>query len=639
MPPKKHTPPSPRPDEDFDALDEDMEDRSFGDLPSDPSDPNYFRAHLGATLFGNPRDANDRTKMPDNLATAPVVSAAGIEGAERWLVEARNHDTGQADYLGEMPLTATPAQVIKRFLDAMPTKDGQPSAEIYFKALDKTGTKIGTATKPDGMLVVPWHNPTLRELLKEKAAQNPPPSGSEMLVAFLQKQLDQEREDRKAERVAAEEAKKQAREMEQALLKQRLDHAANMQNDLGAAYSAVNATQKEGFTSLMTTSERMALEREKREEERLRREREEEDRRRLRERDSYEEERKRREEERKDERERLRAENLAALERVKAEADLRLKEAETRLRLEEAKIAAEVEKERARALAETERLRSEREREAQQRKDEQERRDKLDAAERERAREFAISMEKIRTDALAAAEKRMDGEAKRQEEHTRLMLGLIEKQSGAGGHKLGPLGEVLDMFGLTIPEVIEKAKGFIGGDSKSMGVAMIEGLGSVAQEFIKRLPPPDGYDDEDDDGEEEEEQQPTPRRRVAPPRRQIEEKAPEIPSAPIPALERALVNATPAEQEAENAIPLEDRKAGRQAVQALVDRLEDADPAKWGEAVMNGKDLDALVRYLGLVGLRRALEGYEIDPEAVGKVLVELGLFEEAPMEPKRGEG
>lgn len=637
MPPRKTQLPPPPPDlhEDLDAEDEAYQDR---DIPStDPTDPDWFRQQLGATLFGNPRDGNDRTKTLSNLSTAPVVSAAGIEGADRWLVEIRNHETGQADYLGEMPLSATPPQVLRRFLDAMPTKEGQPSAEIYFKALDKTGTKIGTASKPDGVFTVPWHNPILRELLKERAAQTPPPTETGLLAAYLQKQLEQEREDRRAAQQRADEAARVAREMEQALLKQRLDHAANMQNDIGAAYQQVSKTQADGLTGLMSVQERMTLEREKREEERLRREREEEDRRRQRERDQYEEDRRRREEERRDERERLRAEAQSAVEKVKAEAEARKAEITAQLELERARIAAEVEKSRLAAEAERLRIQEERRLDDQRRRDEQERRDKLDAIERERAREFTVSMEKIRTEALAAERERMASEARRQEQHTTAMLGLIEKQHG-GGHKLGVIGELLDTLGMPLSDLLEKGKELIGGGATtSTAVAVIEGLGSVAREFIKRLPMPEedeGDGDEEEETEGEVEEAPAPRRRRV---RQIEQQ--EYLPEPAPkgtALPAVIDRHFEAAESPDKVLPLAERKAGRKAVESLVDRLEKAED--WRVAVMDGQDVDALVRYIGLVGLNKALEGYDVDAERLGAVLVELGLFESAPLGPSAPE-
>lgn len=629
MPPRKASlPPPPDPQEDLDLADEMNEDRGI----PDPRDPDWFRAQLGATLFGNPAEGNAPTKLPHNLSTTPVVASAGIDGADRWLVEIRNPETGQADYAGELPLSATPAQVIRRFLDAMPSKEGQPSAEVYFKALDKTGTKIGTASKPDGVFTVPWYNPILRELLRERTAQVPAPSGAEQLAAYLMRQMDEIKADQRAERQAAEAARQQAREMEQALLKQRLDHAANMQNDLGAAYSAVNMTQKEGFTSMMSAQERMALEREKREEERLRREREEEDRRRQRERDQHEEDRRRREEERKEERDRLRAEAAASLERVRAEADARVKEMELRARLEEAKIAAEVEKAKANATAELERMRLERERDDQRRKEERERQDRLDAAERERAREHQKDMEKIRTDAMDAAQKRLDAEAKRGEEHTRLVISLLEKhQNGGGGHKLGIVGELLDTFGMTIPDLIEKGKELIGGGATtSTAVAIVEGIGGVARELIKRLPMPDEAEEEEEEEPEDEEEevqapQPAQERRRAAPRQIAQQERPALLPA---AVERQLGVSEPPDK----VLSLEERRAGRKAVENVVTRLEGNED--WRVAVMDGQDVDALVRYVGLVGLRKALEGYDVDPERLGAVLVELGLFESSPLDP-----
>lgn len=615
----------------------------------DPSDPSWLANQLGAAGLFNPRASNDRTQVKANLATTPVVSAAGIEGADRWLVEIRNHETGQADYGGEMPLTSTPGQVIRRFLNSMPNKAGDPPAELYFKALDKTGAKLGTATKPDGTFSVPWHSPVLADIRELVARQTPPPATSganEQIVAILKEMAAQAREDAKLAEERRLQAEKEAREAERLALKQRLDHASALNSDVGAMYSAVNKTQETGFTALMSAQERAAAEREKREEERLRREHEAEERRRQRERDQNEEERKRREEERREERDRLRAENQAALDRVRAEADARVKEMELRARLEEAKISAEVEKAKAHALAETERLRLERERDDARRKEERDRQDRLDTAERERAREHQRDMEKIRTDAMDAAQKRLEAEAKRGEEHTRLVISLLEKHQG-GGHKLGPLGEILDMVGLTIPELIEKGKNLLGGEAtKSVAVAVVESLGGIAQEVIKRLPQPqEEFEDDEVDEEDVEEdvEPPTVRRRRTPKKepRQIEASDETQTSGTVSVMERALAGVAEAQQaqaEPDSVIPLDERRAGRLAVSALVDRLDGVERAQWPAAVMDGRDLDVLVRYVGIVGLRRALADHDINAEEVGKVLVELGLFPSPPMDPTKEE-
>ena len=63
-------------------------------------------------------------------------------------------------------------------------------------------------------------------------------------------------------------------------------------------------------------------------------------------------------------------------------------------------------------------------------------------------------------------------------------------------------------------------------------------------------------------------------------------------------------------------------------------RTSAAPPATWGEAIMSGADVDALVRFVGKVGLRAALEPYDLDPEKVGAALVKMGLFETAPLDP-----
>jgi hypothetical protein len=184
---------------------------------------------------------------------------------------------------------------------------------------------------------------------------------------------------------------------------------------------------------------------------------------------------------------------------------------------------------------------------------------------------------------------------------------------------------------MTIPDLIEKGKELIGGGATtSTAVAIVEGVSGAVKELIKRLPMSDEAEDEEEEEPEDEEEevqapQPAQERRRAAPRQIAQQDRPALLPA---AVERQLSVSEPPDK----VLSLEERRAGRKAVENVVTRLEGNED--WRVAVMDGQDVDALVRYVGLVGLRKALEGYDVDPERLGAILVELGLFESSPLDP-----
>ncbi len=712
---------------------------AFVDDAGDPATKGWLREALGGTGVADPRESAASTKLKDRLSSTPIFAAGDIDGATQWLIEKRNDESGEADFLGYAPLKVSLHLFIKKFLPSMPAP-GEAAAQFYFVPLDKTGAKLGNPGKPYTVNVA-WDNSILREI--RAAAPAGAYGTNDPMLAMLKEQLDRERAEREAAEKRREAAEERARLEHEKALTERLQHANSVQSEIASAYTRVGQVQTEGFTHLMSSQERAAMEREKREEDRLRRERDAEEARRKREQDELEEARKRREEERKEERDRIRTENQAQIDRVKEEARLRTQEMEaqakarqaeieSRAAVEAKKIEADVEK--AKAAAETERLRLQAERdkeeqrraderaredarrkeeadreerrrkddldredrrkeaeeryrkemeareeqrrrdeqareerrqqaeeqvrrdalarEDQRRKDEQDReerrrqweeqlrkdelarKEKLEAEERDRAREHQRQLETMRTEMLKADQERQERERTRDKEHLALTISLLEKrfasESGKSDNKFGVIGEILDGLGMTPTDALAKAKEIMeGGGAAGLGVTIVSEISKTVREVIKRLPQAEDEEDEEDEEEEDEETEEGEEDAEEP--KKIEQKM------DSPQLEDFLTKRTPEPvpvTPAAPAAPLAEMKAGRSAISGMVDRLAGAPEEKWGELIMSGNDVDALVKHIGRVGLVKALEGHEIDAAKVGEALVKLGLFEKAPMEP-----
>jgi len=664
-----------------DPLDDDFDDEGmFGD-GDEPVTADWLRERLGASGVRDPRESQARTKLRDRIDRTPIMAAAETEGAVQWLIERRNDKTGEADWVGYAHLEISLPMFIDQFYESMPDK-GDQAAEFYFTPIDKRGGKLGAPGKPQ-TFTVPWNNVILLEVRKARGDQPGNLSGTDGVVKLL---LDERRA--LGERLSKSEQR--AHEVQEAWVKAQIESAKATNNEMAGAYARVSEIQEKGFVSVLSAQDRMALDREKREETGRQRDRDE--------RTAALE---RLKEEAKADRERIKAENDAALERMRAETAARQAEIEAKVRLDEKRIEAEIEKAKAAAQAERERARDDREREEARRASEdqrraeerereetrrmqdQARRETLEANEsarreaaaeraRELDREYALSLEKMRQESLAAAKDSLERESVRARDHQTLIVSTLKERYGdQGGSGLGIVGKMLDTFGLTPADAIEKARELMGNES-SIGAELIKGITELGKEVVKRLPAPEDFEDEEDDDDydtEDEEaaeavrERDQRRRRIEARRqRQIAKdqgaataavaRAPTAaaaePEVSGPDLDAFLAKRTPdpePDEEGEDApatpdlpaapvLPLAEAKAGRDAVASMVERLEAEKPEHWGNAVLAAEDTDDLLRYIGLVGLIRALDGYDIDVAAVGETLVALGLFDAPPMMP-----
>ena len=671
-------PEDPLPDDQEDIEEEQADGALDGMFDEDrPLTTGWLRERLGGVGVDDPRLVAKKTQLLDRLYNTPIFAAAEVEGAEQWLIEKRNDTTGQADFLGQAHLKISLPTFIEKYLPAMPKK-GEDAADFYFTPMDKLGNKLGTPGKPH-TLSIPWFNEFLLKARERTSTDSILGGGDNAVAALLLKQ----NEELGARLARAEERAAQAQE---ASVKAQLQRSESIQQDLGAMYAQVGKIQNEGFTSVLTAQERMALDREKREDERRRRE---------------EEERKagleRLREETKAERERIKAETEAALAKQRADADAaldrqkadnaaRIAEIDKKAELEAKRIDAEIEKAKAATQVERDRIRDDRDREDRRRVEvdkerqdardreekrqaddrarrdalessERARRDAMDATERERARDHALAMEKMRQEALADARAALQREGDRQKEHQTLIIGTLKGESGGNG--LGILGKVFDALGMTPSDAMEKAKEFLSGES-SVGIEIVKGISELGKEVIKRLPAPDDDEEGDEEEEEEEAAEVEAKRRARRKKRKAledkqaaaddakkqEKKEVEVPTETTetssgPSLEDFMARRTPDGPEAVSgvvppapAIPLAEARAGRDAAARLVERLKAATPDTWGAAVMASDDVDALLRYVGRVGLLRALDGQDIDIPKVGETLVALSLFPAPPMNP-----
>jgi hypothetical protein len=665
--------PPPPTDEDDDFPDEEDENPLDADRQVEAVKEGmrgFFQDALGGPGFGDPRRGRDPTEMVDQLNTAPVIAGTdAMEGAQAWLIEKRNEATGQADYLGTAPLKVSYAVFIRRFLPSMPNRGDDP-AQFYFTPIDKSGAKVGALGQPH-VVNIPWDNVILREIRSAQPAQTDP------VLGVVQQMLEEARRAQAAAESRAAQAEAAARLAQADAVKVQLSHSAQVANDVTAAYQGVAKTQSDLMTGVLTTRE--SLEREARarrmEEDKAERERRDEERK------AADAARQSEIAQRKIEADarvaELKAEAEARVTAMKAEADARLQEArlaaqlrekeiEAKIKAEEGRIESErlrMAQERAEALArikeeaderrrerqeaeqrwleaqrrEDDRRKDERDREEARRKDERDAEAARRADEEKRRNEFALQMETIRKDARKDEADRAEAERRRQDEHARMMLGLIEKQKGDGGGDFGVFGKVLDALNLSPGDALEKAKEFLGGGS--LGQTIAQGLLDLGKEVVKRMPVGDGEEEEEEEEEEEQIEERKPRQITGPPKlpqsvpqRKATPKVAE-PAEPPPA-SSASATVRPREPSSGAAIPLALVREGRQAVDALVERLEGADPDVWSEKIMDGNDVDALVRYVQRVGLRSALDDTDVDPEKVGAALVKLGLFKEAPMLP-----
>lgn len=611
------------------------------------------------------------------------IATTEVAGAAKWRVDKVDEIAAATNTLGECPLKMSTPAFINRFFSAMP-EPGQPPAEFHLLPLDAAGRRVG-ASGAHSIVRIPAEHVVLMQLRariaeqrQQQVQQNTSGAGP-TVIELLQTQLAQQQEALRRAQENATLAAARADEERRALVDQRTAHASQMAGEVSSVYGDITRVQREAMMTVQTSQA-----------------------------DAARAERERLLEERKAEREERRMQHEAEMARVKAEADARLamakleadiksKEIELRIatakaeaeaRVAEAKLAAEAKAAETKFLIESERNRmadertqrearealerTQREtREALERAEREKREDRAEreraaaaAAESERQKAFQLSMEKMRTDALEAAQKRLDADREdqraaaerenlRAKEHLTLMAGLAERTaalSAGGGGRFGLLGEVLSEFDMKPKDLIEKAKELLHPAEASgggLGETIAKGIFDLAREVVKRLPEPSDVEEEEEeeeDGEVEElpEEPPAPR---VPAKRQkaLPENAPAqtIPplggkgdrvaallrkEEPAPAVEATTTALVPNEFKV---IDLAAARKLREALEAFAAALDGATDDTWPALV--GEHIGSHAELLGTLktqGLTRAFEGFDIDINKLHAVLTDLGLAE-----------
>lgn len=630
---------------------EDSEEEDEEEVEEEESGPRggdgegWFLKKLGPEGMGSPHPS----RLRDDLAGTPM-HACSVAGADKWQVERLNPDTGDTESLGTCYLKITLTSFIKQFFDSMP-EEGDDAATFYLTPLDKAGRRLGSPGEPYGVQIIPWDNITLQKLRdamprRSRRGRGAGEPGNEML-ALMREQMNALAERlAAAEKAAAEERRRADDQREKALL-ERANYQNSMHSDLSVAYAGLSKVQQESMAGVAKTASELAAE-----QARAERDARAADRERLRAEAEADRARLKAEAEAAAERERIRAN--AEIEKVKAEAMVRAEEAKAQIALRQAEIQAQVEQ--ARIHAENERLRWEREREneRQRAKEEAEARRALAIEDATRAREHALSMEKIRTESADRAERYAKEHRESQDKYFTLMVQTLQTQHSDKG-KLGVIGDVLETLGLTPAEALAQAKemfGGGGGGGKGIGVAIIEAISGVTRDLIKAgagagavSEDEEDETDETDEAETEEaapeEPQPEPEPEPKPKLKRLTVKGPDLnafanakvpaepdavvtsepmPDAPPPVAVQALLAPPPPP------VNLAEQKAARDAVAAFVEKITDQPPEKWGGILMEC-DVQVLVAQINKAGLAATFEGHDVALDKLTQVLLDMGLF------------
>lgn len=581
----------------------------------------------------------------------PLATFDGVADHERWRVEVNHPDSGRMVHAGDIHADATEAEFVRKFLARIPEEPGE-TVSFYLTPISSAGKSL----HPGG----PYRTVTYDALSAEVVRQRRAPdeqgglgglfgggarggaSTTEIgMLGLMQQQL--EAANRRAELLEAstQAARDQLERERLALLNRREELSNSVATDLSEAYRGVHDAQRKlveehtktatgGMTDLLRVQRELA-----------------------------EAERERLKAEKAEERERLKAEKEADVARIRAEAALQEARLTAETNLKIAQIQAEVAKAQLEAQARKEEA-------AERRREEAERAEKMEL---QRMR-FDKEREDARRDERAAIEKRAE-EAEKQRiafaaeqdrqrsQHWDLMVMQLEKQnkSEASGSKLGVVGDVLDLLGMTPAELLAQGKALLsGGESRGAAVAIVDAVAKLGEALINRIPPggdEEEEEDEDDEEGEEEEVEERPPRTARPAPRQITERRdaaltgfsrqdqdareareareavpriaetreqpaaapPQAPAAPAPPTGPAL--------------PDEEVRAGRDAVAALVERLEGAALGDWVAIVSSVGADTPLIDYLGKVGVRRALTdaGAPEHADTLTQVLRNLGLL------------
>lgn len=626
-------------------------ERGLDDPVIDPEDAEFL--HRMRTAVADPHAGrHSRRAIQPGGALAVFGDQTGRHA--QWLVTRMDPNSGRTIRAGVIHKDATPMEFVRRFEALMP-QDGEDPVTFYLTPLDGNGDKITTDAYTD--VTFDANTEEVRRLRGAEGSSgglgalfggNKQDGGESVALRILQSQLESERSAREADRAAREADRERLEKLRLEVLEKREAIAQLQHVELAEQFQKVNEMARNamesahkntqtGMVDVFTTFKTMTDADRERQENARREERERE--------------------QRKHEMELKKLELEQA--RLQREAELRIKEAE--LRLEQEKIRLREERE------ERER-RDKQDREDRERREERERerRDKMDEERRKADREFTLSMEKMRQDAVDREIEAARNEAKRQEQFFTLMLENIKRDTGQQKNQ-SLFEELLKMaatFGIEPKDAVAFVKDMFGGaETKGALTAAIEAVGGVVKEAVKAFR--DGDDDDEEEEEEEGaegedepevEEEPPPQKRPkkpaaqpVPENRMIEQKdtvgfddflpkrAPEpetraLPMAATPPAQQQAAS-VPAEKPPELppiSLPEPEIRAGRTAVNALVDALEDVEVSGWTEVIMRVMNDHAnLLDYLGKVGVNRAMQDADASQHSatLAQILRNMGLL------------
>lgn len=416
------------------------EERQVDDDGLDPRQAQSLRIldALGTHGFENPRTSHRASaKVLKGIADTPIFAGTEIEGQTSWQIEIEDPENDDCMLLGRNGKNIGWTKFIRKYISSMPAPHSPDAAVFHFKALDKMG-KVFAGT--ERIVKIPWHHEQLIKYRRENPeSENLAGRGTDaVLTRFMERSLEAAERREAAAIKAAAEAQKEARAVAERAMQDRANAIASDNQSIGQMYQAVNAVQKEGFSSLLTTADKLALEREKREGERAERDR------------VYEQSKRDSERAERDEaRKQLALEAEIKLKAAAGEAAARLAEikAETAAKIEQAAKEAD-----AKALAaekraeENARLRKEeleaKDKEAQRKADAEIERIRSDATREQlrldaqmKASEAALAKEQMRLEAVAkeqeAARKEREAERKeaRDREDARILAAAVKEEN------------------------------------------------------------------------------------------------------------------------------------------------------------------------------------------------------------------
>ena len=632
-------------------LDESFPDRDFAEDFEEEEDPTraageLFRGAVSQALREPHMGRSDGRRPPPTQG--PLAAYESGQGHERWLVEHADERSGRLVIAGYCPSDTTSIEFATRFLRLMPA-EGMPPKTFYLTPLDGAGRKL--VKEPSAQPSFDAYSEDVvhaRQLAEAAEAQGGLPglgggayvggrsAAVDPALTVLSAQVQQLMQELRNRDDRAEADRARIEEERNRLVDERIANASTMGADLSEGYRllandaremnrTVQTAQVSGVGDLLKAQREMAAA-----------------------------DQARILEDRKAEREREKTERELTIDRMRMENELTLAKIKAETEIRAAELRAQAEMSRAAIESERERIRDERERDRRDRED----RDKREADQRreeaQRVREHQERMDKLAAEERADARRRTDEENARRDEHAKTIVALYARdQKGPDLNGMIEKGVALaGLFGIQKEDVGAFAKAILGGGTGSGPAAVIvEAIAGVMKEVVKRLPLPETEEDgdeEEEDGEEEEAEDPGQVQQVRPQRRAVEQRTPtrQIPEkvaddrGPEAFLRRSRAPAPPSAQEPEAATPqaqapevaaiTPERKAGREAVLALVDALESADTTEMAPIVTRVVgERPELLAYLNQVGVQVAFADADARPFAspVQSILTNLGLY------------